>query len=131
SLGVEGGGLGFSGIPGIAIALDEYQGQGAPSNNFLGISDGPSASAEDVLHWVATANLSEPIQDATTHVKVVNSSGTTTVFVNGKQALSEPLALPASAYLGFSAGTGGFDNRHAISKVVVSGAAPPPSTLHV
>jgi len=33
SLGVEGGGLGFSGIPGIAVALDEYKGTGAPSNN--------------------------------------------------------------------------------------------------
>ena len=31
SLGDEGGGLGFSGIPGDAIALDEYQGAGAPS----------------------------------------------------------------------------------------------------
>jgi hypothetical protein len=131
SLGVEGGGLGFSGIPGLAVALDEYQGPGAPSNNFVGISDGPTATAEDVLHWLATANLANPIQNATTHVKVVNSSGVTTVYVNGAQVLTEPLTLPASAYLGFSAGTGGLNNRHAISKVLVSGATPAPSTLNV
>jgi hypothetical protein len=132
SLGVEGGGLGFSGIPGDAIALDEFQGQGAPSNDFAGITDGPaSPNTPDVLHWLATADLSAPIQDATTHVEVVNAAGITTVYINGTQVLSTPLGLPAGAYLGFSAGTGAVDNRHAISNVVVSGATPPPSTLKV
>ena len=132
SLGAEGGGLGFSGIPGDAITLDEFQGPGAPSDDFAGITDGPtSPSTPDVLHWLATANLSAPIQNATTHVKIVNAAGITTVYVNGTQALSQPLALPASAYLGFSAGTGAVDNRHAISNVVVTGATPPPSTLKV
>jgi hypothetical protein len=131
SLGVEGGGLGFSGIPGIAIALDEYGGPGAPSNNFLGISDGHTTTAEDVLHWLATVNLATPLQNATTHVKIVNSTGVTTVFINGTQVLSQPLTLPASAYLGFSAGTGAVNNRHAISNVVVGGATPPPSSLNV
>ncbi len=132
SLGAEGGGLGFSGIPGDAITLDEFQGTGAPSDDFAGITDGPtSPSTPDVLHWLATANLSAPIQDATTHVKIVNAAGITTVYVNGTQALSQPLSLPASAYLGFSAGTGAIDNRHAISNVVVTGATPPPSSLEV
>jgi len=117
--GVEGGGLGFSGIPGIALALDEYKGEGAPSNNFVGLTDGPAA-APNVLHWLATANLAVPITNATTHVKVVNAGGTTTVFVNGTQVLSRAVALPASAYLGFSAGTGGLNNRHAVAHVKVT-----------
>jgi hypothetical protein len=129
SLGVEGGGLGFSGIPGIAIALDEHQGPGAPSGNFVGISDGPTAKAEDVLHWLATANLTTPLQNATAHVKIVNSYGVTTIYINGTEVLSQALTLPASAYIGFSAGTGALNNRHAISDLVVSGATPPPSTL--
>jgi hypothetical protein len=131
SLGGEGGGLGFAGTPGDAIALDEYGGPGAPSNNFVGISDGPTAPGENVLHWVATANLAAPLQNATTHVKIVNASGTTTVYVNGTQVLSQPLTLPETAYLGFSAGTGAVNNRHAISKVVVTGATPPPASLTV
>ncbi len=131
SLGGEGGGLGFSGIPGDAIALDEYQGPGAPSDDFVGITDGPTSPSEpDVLHWLATANLPAPIQNATTHVKVVNAAGITTVYVDGAQVLSRALALPSSAYLGFSAGTGALNNRHAVSNVVVSGATPPPSTLN-
>ncbi|HEX4465615.1 MAG TPA: DUF5979 domain-containing protein, partial [Solirubrobacteraceae bacterium] len=127
-----GGGLGFSGIPGIAVALDEYKGTGAPSANFIGISDGPtSAAAPDVLHWLATSNLAVPIQNASTHVKVVDANGTTTVFVNGTQVISQAVALPASAYIGFSAGTGGLTNRHAVSKLIVNGEPPAPASLNV
>jgi hypothetical protein len=130
SLGLEGGGLGFSGIPGTAIALDEFQGPGAPSDDFVGISEGPAPMAEGALGWLATASLASPIQNATTHVKIVNSSGITTVYINGAQVLSQAVTLPATAYLGFSAGTGALNNRHAVSKVVVGGASPPPSTLN-
>jgi hypothetical protein len=130
SLGGEGGALGFLGIPGDAIALDEFQGAGAPSNDFVGITDGPASPSEpNVPHWLATANLTAPIQNATTHVKVLNSAGITTVYINGEQVLSVPLALPPTAYIGFSAGTGAVNNRHAVSNVVVTGATPPPSTL--
>jgi hypothetical protein len=42
------------------------------------------------------------------------------VAVDGAQVLSQPVALPASAYLGFSGGTGGSTNRHAIAHLSVS-----------
>jgi len=133
SLGVEGGGLGFSGIPGIALALDTYQGTGAPSNNFLGISDGPvSAGTPDVLHWLATANLAVALENVTHRIKVVTSATTITVSVDGIQVLSQAVTLPSSAYLGFSGGTGGLNDRHAISHLVVtSGLAPAPASLKI
>ena len=123
SLGVEGGGLGFSGIPGIAVALDEYKGTGAPSNNFVGITEGPtSTSVPDVLHWLSTANLALPLQNATNKIKITTTNGTTlTVSYNGTQVLSQAVTLPSSAYLGFSGGTGGANNRHAVAHVVVKG----------
>ena len=37
-LGRRGGGLGFSGISGLAVALDEYKNSANPSNNFAGIT---------------------------------------------------------------------------------------------
>jgi hypothetical protein len=36
--------------------------------------------------------------------------------------LSQAVTLPSSAYLGFSGGTGGAYNRHAVAHVIVSGA---------
>ena len=131
SLGIEGGGLGFSGIPGLAVALDEFKNTVNPSNNFVGLTDGPtSSSTPELLHWLATANLAVPLQNATHHVKVVTASTTSPCSSTATSAQPDGHA-PASAYLGFSAGTGGVNNRHAIAKLVVGGATPPPSTLRV
>jgi hypothetical protein len=133
SLGVGGGGLGFSGTPGIAVALDEYKNLINPSANFAGITDGPIATATNELHWLATANLASALQGATHHVKVSTANGTLSVAIDGTQVLSQAVTLPASAYLGFSAGTGGLTNRHAISHLVVSSGAgiPVPATLKI
>ena len=124
SLGSEGGGLGFSGIPGIAVALDEYKNTVNPSNNFTGVSDGPtSSSSPDTLHWLSTANLISLLQGATNRVKVASAGGTVSVSVDGTQVLSQAVTLPSSAYIGFSGGTGGLNNRHAISHLsVITGA---------
>ncbi len=133
SLGVAGGGLGFSGIPGLAVALDEYKNNVNPSANFTGISDGPIATATNELHWLATANLTAPLQGATHHVKVTTAAGTMTVSIDGTSVLSQAVTLPPSAFLGFSAGTGGATNRHAISHLVVKAGseAPQPATLQI
>jgi Abnormal spindle-like microcephaly-assoc'd, ASPM-SPD-2-Hydin/Domain of unknown function (DUF5979)/PQQ-like domain len=127
SLGVSGGGLGFSGIPGIAVALDEFKNTVNPSANFTGISDGPTTTGGSELHWLGTANLTAPLQGATHKVKVTTAGGTLTVSVDGTPVLSQAVTLPSSAYLGFSGGTGGLTNRHAISHLVVTAGTPPPA----
>ncbi len=118
SVGYRGGGLGFSGIPGIAVALDTYKNSVNPSANFVGITDGPT-STQDLMHWIATANISASLRNATDLVKVVTASGTMTVSIDGTQVLSQAVTLPSSAYLGFSGGTGGSTDRHAVSHLVV------------
>jgi hypothetical protein len=121
SVGREGGGLGFSGIPGIAVALDTYKNAVNPSNDFVGISDGPSSTTvTDMLHWLASASLAVPLENATHHVKVVSANGTLTVSIDGAQVLSTAVALPTSAYLGFTGGTGYYADRHAVSRLVVA-----------
>ncbi len=120
SRGTSGGGLGFSGIAGLAVALDEYKNAVNPSNNFTGIADGPVAGHTDMLHWLGTANLLAPLQGATHHITVTTSPTAITVAVDGAQVLSQTVALPASVYLGFSAGTGGSTNRHAIAHLSVT-----------
>ena len=120
SVGQGGGGLGFSGIPGVAVALDTFKNAVNPSSNFAGVSDGPVSTAADLLHWLATGNLAVSLENATNHIKVVTTSTTLTVFVNGTQVLSTNVTLPTSAYLGFSGGTGGLTDRHAIAHLVVT-----------
>jgi len=119
-VGVRGGGLGFSGISGIATALVEYKNSVNPSNNFTGITDGPISGSTDLLHWIATANLLAPLQNQTHHVRVTTGGGILTIAVDGTQVLSRAVTLPASAYVGFTAGDGSLTNRHAVSNVVFS-----------
>ena len=103
---------------GIAAALVEFRNSVNPSNNFAGITDGPNAGSTDLMHWIATANLVPVLQNQTHHVRVTTGSGTLTIAVDGTQVLSRAVTLPASAYVGFTAGDGSLTNRHAVSNVV-------------
>jgi hypothetical protein len=130
SLGGAGFGLAFGGIPGLAVALDEYRGLYNPSGSFVGVSDGIAANGAS-LHWIETANLTGwLLQGSTTHTVVQLNAGTLTVWVNGVQYLSIAVSVPPNVLVGFGASTGGSDNRHAISNpLIVSGGIPnPPAT---
>jgi len=117
-LGVRGGGLGFSGISGVAAALVEFRNSVNPSSNFTGVTDGPVSGSTDLMHWIATANLVPVLQNQTHHVTVTTGGGLLTIAVDGTQVLSSAVTLPASAYVGFTAGDGSLTNRHAVSNVV-------------
>ena len=120
SLGYRGGGLGFSGIPGLAVALDTYKNSVNPSANFVGITNGPtSTSSRDLLHWLATFTLAASLRTATHHITITTTATTLTVAVDGTQVLSQTVTLPTSAYLGFSGATGGLTDRHAIANLTV------------
>ncbi len=123
---MKGGGLGFSGIPGIAVAFVTYQSVGAPSANFVGITDGPTATAPDAMHWLATSTAIPSLR-ATRHVKIEVLNGTITVWIEGTQVLSQAVTVPAQALLGFSGGSGGSTDNHQVSNVTIGGDAAPTS----
>src|SRR5260370_7722588 len=106
SLGFGGGGLGFSGIQGIAVAFDTYQNAVNPSANFVGIADGP-AGANDLLHWVATSTAIAPLRDQKHQARVRVDGGTLLVDLDGKRALSPAVTLPPRVLVGFTAPNGG------------------------
>jgi hypothetical protein len=125
SLGASGGGLGFSGITGLAVALDTYKNSVNPSSNFLGVTEGPTSSTTpNLLRWLGAFNLAPPLRNATNHVKIVTVNSIMTIWVDGTQIISHSETLSASAYLGFSGGTGGLNDRHAVSHVVVTLGGP-------
>ncbi len=123
ALGEKGGGLGFSGIPGIAVAFDTYKNSANPSNNFVGISDGPASKA-DLLHWIATSSTIPALRTATRHIKVETLNGTITVWVDGAKALSAAVTLPPKVLVGFTGATGGSTDVHQAANVSVTGEAP-------
>ena len=79
-----------------------------------------SSSTPDLLHWLGTANLTAALQNATHHVKVLTTASSLTIFIDGVQVLSQAVTMPSNAYLGFTGGTGGATNRHAIAHLTVT-----------
>jgi len=129
ALGSSGGGLGFSGISGIAVALDTYQNAVNPSNNFVGITNGPvSSSAPGNLNWLATDTSVASLR--TTHTfKVTLASGKLTVTMDAVLLLSTNVTVGGDVLLGFSGGTGAVTDTHTVSGVTVSAAPSVPLAI--
>ena len=120
--GALGGGLGFSGIHGVAVALDTYQNAVNPSSNFVGVTDGPvTPTVPDQLHWLATDTGVAPLR--ATHTFVVTLiDGTLSVSMDGTQLLATPVTVGPNVLLGFSGGTGLLTDTHSVSNVSVTAA---------
>jgi hypothetical protein len=120
--GIAGGGLGFSGLPGIAVALDTYQNTQAGSANFVGILAGPN-SGTDAITYLATAPVPASLRTGTHPVTVSINKGVISVFIDGARLLAyTPAAgvIPANAYAGFTGSTGGSTDIHAVSGVTIA-----------
>ncbi len=138
ALGEQGGGLGFAGIPGIAVGFDTYKNTVNPSSNFAGISDGAGTTA-GTLHWLSTATTIPALRTATRHIKVETLNGTVNVWVEGTKYLSTAVTLPEKVYVGFTGGTGGSNDIHKAANVTISGEPvvekpkeePPAATLKI
>jgi hypothetical protein len=113
--GYDGGGLGFSGIKALAVCADTYQDPGYPSDNFVGISNGPvSSSVPDDLNWLSTANVVATLRSTHTFtVRVVD--GTLTVSMDGSLLLTRAVSLGPKVLVGFSGGSGQLTDTHAVS----------------
>jgi len=120
SLGVNGGGLGWAKIPGIAVALDTYQNGADPSNNFIGVANGFSAVHNDNLIWKATTSGVPALRNSTRHIHVVVSGGQLTVSVDGVQVLTTAVTLPAKTMIGFTGADGGITDKHAVSNIAIT-----------
>jgi hypothetical protein len=126
ALGAPGSGEGYGGINGTAISLDTYvSGPGDPSDNFVGV-----ATSGDATHLVysATSVAAVPaLKNATRHLTVIVNAGQLNVKIDGLTVLTSTVTLPPQVLVGFTAGTGGVTDRHAVSNVSVTlGSSPPP-----
>jgi mannan endo-1,4-beta-mannosidase len=124
SLGTGGGGLAWSGIPGIAVALDTFRNGRDPADNFVGVATGFDPAQRDSLVWLATNSQVPRLADGTTRrVDVDISADTLSVTLAGNQVLTTRVTLPQSVLIGFTGGDGWLTDRHTISNVSVMGAA--------
>jgi len=122
SVGVAGGGLGWSGIGGSAVALDTYRNGTDPSGNFVGVATGRQPNHTDNLTWAATSVGVPSLRTGMHHVAVAVVNGVLCVSIDNLPVLSTSVAVPPVVLVGFTAGTGGLTDRHLVSAVSVLGA---------
>lgn len=121
SLGATGSGLGFDGIPGLAVALVTAQSAGDPSDNFVGVRAGAS--------WLATATLAQSLRGPPHLVRVQYQDGSLAISVDGSEVLAQAVTLPPQLLIGFSAATGAQTDRHGVSDVTIRAGVRLPSPV--
>jgi hypothetical protein len=151
ALGDQGGGLGFTGvtggntaIDGVGIALDTYQNNNDPSNNFVGIITGGTDLDKTWAATVTNTNVSSPNPGQYTNTydsslpslfgthtyQVTYVGGVLEVLVDGSPVLHTTISLPSTSLVGFTGSTGGITDSHEVSAYSVSndgGQTPTPS----
>jgi hypothetical protein len=121
-VGFYGSGLGFSGISGIAVALDTFKAPGNPSSNFVGVTDGPvMVTTRGRLHWLAT-NTHVPSLRTSHRVKVNLTAGALKVTIDGTLVLATPVTVGPKVLVGFTAGTGNQTDTQSVSNVAATSA---------
>ena len=117
-LGQAGGSLGYSGISGVAVGLANFKQGADPSANFVGIADGGPVNG--IPKWLATNSAIPTLQGTTTHVLITTAGSQMTVSLNGTQVLQQTVAdLPPSAFLLFTAATGGLTDAFDVQNMVI------------
>ncbi|MFF5013351.1 choice-of-anchor D domain-containing protein [Streptomyces sp. NPDC001165] len=117
SLGADGGGLGYAGLPGIAVTLDTYPNGGEPSNNFVGVATGGTT----LPSYTATSTAVPNLRSGTHAIDVtVSGAGHLLVSVDGKQVIDKAVTLPKNVLVGFSGATGGLTDKHTVDGVTIA-----------
>ena len=125
----KGGGEGFPGITGLAVSLDTWKNSVNPSNNFIGIANGPISGSSGELNYVATNTSIPAIRNTLHHIVVTTTSTGITVTMDGNQVLNYSTSLPPSVFIGFTGGTGGFNDIHRVQNVTITSAQPTGPTV--
>ena len=115
--GAPGGGMGFSGLPGIAVVGAASWNGKLGYGNYICIAQGPGDGGQDV-NCLAAAKLPSPWGSTPHQVSVTVAGGSVKVSVDGTQLLNAAPAagvVPASAFAGFTGSTGGLNNVIAVS----------------
>ena len=119
SCGSAGGGLGWSGISGVAVALDTFRNGADPSANFVGIATGHQSLMPDNLNWASTSIGTPPLRNVTRHVEIYLNNGSLNVSVDGEPAVMADVTVPRTVLVGFTAGNGGLTDGHSVTDVKI------------
>lgn len=126
SIGLNGGGLGAQGIPGVVVAFDDYHDLNDPPVPYVAVGRGETNLWENPYFIVNTNVPALATAGATvSHDYVVSIvQGMMTVTMDGLQLFSGSVTVPPVAYLYFNASTGDSAEQAVISNFSAAVTAP-------
>jgi hypothetical protein len=114
SIGAVGGGLGFGGLTGVALAFGTYPQGSITANNFAGIESGTASGAT----FQAVSTTLPALRTGTHEVRVTVEGGKLVVTIDGAALFNTPVSgIPDNAVIGFSGATGGRTDTHTVSNM--------------
>ncbi|MER6030981.1 choice-of-anchor D domain-containing protein [Streptomyces sp. NPDC001851] len=116
ALGAGGGGLGCSGLPGIAVTLDTHRNTNDPSANFLAIATGGTG---DALTYASTATGIPDLRTGTHDVHVTVANGHLQVDLDHVRVLDTAVRVPTPALVGFTAATAALTDIHLVRNTAI------------
>ncbi len=126
-LGANGGGLGYSGLSGVAVTLDTFNNSTNALGDLVGIATGGTGST---FNYVAST-ASVPALRSTHRYDVAVLGGVLTIKIDGVERLRGQVSLPSNVVIAFTAGTGSSADLHRVSNAVITvggGAVTPTPT---
>jgi hypothetical protein len=126
SIGLNGGGLGAQGIPGVVVAFDDYHDLNDPTVPYVAVGRGETNLWENPYFIVNTNVPALATAGATvSHDYVISIvQGMMTVTMDGLQLFSGSVTVPPVAYLYFNASTGDNSEQAVISNFSATVTAP-------
>ncbi|MBI1375941.1 MAG: choice-of-anchor D domain-containing protein [Frankiales bacterium] len=117
--GSPGGGVGWSGLGGVAVVSDTFANSGDPGRDFVGVATGTRGVA-DRLRYVAHSPPGHHLTYGTHVVDVAYVGGRLYVWVDGCLRMAPAVVLPPLLRVGFTASTGGLADSHTVSSVALT-----------
>ena len=113
SLGPYGAGLGFAGLPGVAVCFVTYPERNISSSNFVGVLVGSSS-------WRHRPRCRRCAPGHTASRCTPRPTAHLDVEIDGTRYIDAAVTLPASAVFGFTAATGGLTDVHTVSDIDIA-----------
>jgi Glycosyl hydrolases family 39 len=114
-VGGTGGGLGYSGLTGVAVTLDTFNNATNAAQSLIGVA----TAASGTTFTYAGSTTAVPALRATHRYQVKREGGNLVVSVDGTVVLRAAVTLPANVVVAFTAGTGNATDLHQVTSPTI------------
>jgi hypothetical protein len=116
AVGSGGGGLGLGGLPGAGVVLDTFDNATGTNVNIVAVATSDSGG---LVYLQPVSSAGPSLHNATHRFDVAYRAGRLQLREDGVLVRDVALSLPSTVIVGFTAATGGYQERHSVTDVTI------------